>query len=62
MQAWTARRVWAEQVAQGSATWSLTGTFAGFTSLTFDADGYTAVLEWVDTAWVMIGGNATTVV
>lgn len=50
-----------ERVAQGTAEWNLTGNFAGFTSLTFDADGYTAVLEWVDTAWVMIGGNAVVV-
>lgn len=42
-----------------TATWTITGTFAGgFTSLTFNSQGYAALLEWDGSGWQMIGGNA----
>lgn len=42
-----------------TATWTMTVTGAGFTSMVFDATGTSAVLEWDGAAWQMIGGNAT---
>lgn len=47
------------KVSAGSATWTITGTFAGFTSATLDSTGSSLVLEWDGDAWHMIGGNAT---
>jgi len=40
---------------------NVTGTFAGFTSLMFDGVGFSAVLMWSGTDWVMVGGNANIV-
>lgn len=43
----------------GTATWVITGTFAGgFTKLTFNALATAAVLEWDSSSWQLIGGNA----
>jgi hypothetical protein len=39
-------------------TFTVSGTFAGFTTLTFDAVGYNALLEWDGAAWQFMGGNA----
>lgn len=39
-------------------TWNLAGTFAGFTSLTFDKLGFNAMLVWDGTSWSLMGGNA----
>lgn len=50
----------AERVAQGTAVWNLAGTFTGLASLTFNEDGYSAVLEWDGSGWHLIGGNVGT--
>jgi hypothetical protein len=43
----------------GTATWVITGTFAGgFTKLTFNALATSAVLEWDGSSYQLIGGNA----
>lgn len=43
-----------------SATWLITGTFAGgFTHLQFDRLGTSVWLEWDGSSWQLIGGNAT---
>lgn len=41
-----------------TATFNLSGHFAGFTSLTFNTIAQSAVLEWDGAAWQLIGGNA----
>lgn len=42
-----------------TATFIVSGTFGGgFTSLTFNTVGFSALLEWDGTGWQMIGGNA----
>lgn len=42
-----------------TATWILSGTFAGgFGHLTFNTIGTAAWLEWDGTSWQLIGGNA----
>lgn len=42
-----------------TATFRVTGTFAGFTSLLFDSLGQSAVLLWDGAGWFLVGGNAT---
>lgn len=43
-----------------TVTWVFTGNFAGgFTMLTFNTLGYTAVVEWDGSAWQLMSGNAT---
>ena len=43
----------------GTATWIITGTFAGgFTTLTFNATGFSAWLEWDGSGWHLVAGNA----
>ena len=40
-------------------TFILSGNFAGFTSLTFDGVGFSAVLEWDgSSSWLFLAGNA----
>jgi hypothetical protein len=46
-------------VSADCETWTLAGTFAGFTTLTFDNIGYIAQLKWDGDAWVFLSGNAT---
>lgn len=41
-------------------TFNLAGTFAGYSSLTFDGVGFVAVLIWDSSSWVLVGGNVTT--
>lgn len=41
-----------------TATFNLTGTLVGASSLTFNRLAFNAVLQWDGTAWHMIGGNA----
>ncbi len=41
-------------------TWNLAGTFAGYTSLTFNAIGNAAMLVWNGDSWTVMGGNVTT--
>ena len=43
---------------QETAQFNVTGTFAGFTSLTFNSVNFSAVLEWSGSHWVLVGGNA----
>ena len=47
----------AESVAETSI-WSVTGTFVGFTSLTFNDLGTSVELMWDGNGWQYIGGNA----
>jgi len=41
-----------------TAPFKLTGTFAGFSYITFNNAATSAILEWDSTAWAFIGGNA----
>lgn len=41
-----------------TAPWNLTGTFGGFTSITFNTLGTSAILNWDGSAWQLVGGNA----
>lgn len=46
-------------VIANTATWTITGTFAGgFTSLTMNTLGYSAFLEWDSAGWQIVAGNA----
>ena len=44
--------------ATPTAAFNVAGNFAGFTSLTFNTIGFSAVLEWTGSRWSLIGGNA----
>lgn len=44
--------------AATTATFTVTGTFVGFTSLTFNTLAWSAMLEWDGAGWQWIGGNA----
>jgi hypothetical protein len=45
-----------------TSTFILSGTFTGFSTITFNNTGYSAILRWIKDgaggSWVMIGGNA----
>lgn len=42
-----------------TSSWLLSGTFAKYTSLTFDSLGFNAMLRFDGTGWQLIGGNCT---
>ena len=50
-----------KNLATSPATFVVTGTIAGFTTLTFDSVGFSAVLEWdgdsTSGTWQLIGGG-----
>lgn len=52
-------------LAASARDFELTGTFLGFTSITFGdyggGVGYSALLEWDGAAWTWIGGNAAVI-
>jgi len=52
-------RVDETRITDGSATWTLSGTFANFTTITFDATSINAILQWGGTAWFLAGGQPT---
>ena len=39
-------------------TWTLSGSFAGFSQLVFDGVGWNATLMWLDGSWGLVAGNA----
>ena len=41
-------------------TFNLAGTFAKYTSLSFDGVGFNATLVWDGGAWTLLSGNANT--
>jgi hypothetical protein len=48
------------QTIATSVTWVVSGTFSGgWTSLQFDRQGFSALLEWDGQGFQLIGGNAT---
>jgi hypothetical protein len=41
--------------------WNLTGTIAGYDSIKFNHEGFSAVLHWDGEAWQITGGNVVIV-